>query len=93
MTAIFDEPTAETPDFARLTADFALPAALAWRVLNQADEQVATAANNLRASGTAEQMALELGDAINRARGLLALLEAGERRWLDALADGDAFGC
>ncbi len=30
-------------------------------------------------------MAVEIEDAIARARGLLALLEAGERRWIEAM--------
>ena len=88
MTAMFKNSTDASRDFIRLSSDFALPAAMAWRILNQALEQTAVAATNLLASSTAARMALELGDAVSRARGLLDLLEAGERRWLDALAAG-----
>lgn len=58
---------------------------MAWRVVNQTPEQIAAAATDLQGAGTAARIALELEDAASRARGLLPLLEAGERRWLDAL--------
>jgi hypothetical protein len=89
MSAMFKNLTDESHDFVRLSADFALPSAIAWQILNRTPEQIAAAANGLQSTGTAAGMALELEDAVNRARGLLALLEAGERRLLDALATAE----